>query len=106
MMEKPNFDYIDSLARGDEEVKKMLLDVIKTEFPEEKKDYFESFNQKDLKKTEENVHKLKHKISILGLVKSYELANVYEHNLREKSLSGYEDFEKIIETITEFIETL
>ena len=105
-MEKPNFEYINKLARGDEEVKKMLLDVIKSEFPEEKKDYFESFEKKDYKKIEENVHKLKHKISILGLVKSYELANNYEHNLREQNISGSKDFEQILDTITNFIEKL
>jgi hypothetical protein len=105
-MEKPNFEYIDKLARGDDEVKNMLLDVIKTEFPEEKKEYFESFNTRDFKKTEENVHKLKHKISILGLVKSYELANKYEHNLREESIDGYENFEATLANITNFIETI
>ena len=105
-MEKPNFEYIDKLARGDDEVKNMLLDVIKTEFPDEKKDYFESFNARDYKKTEENVHKLKHKISILGLVKSYELANIYEHNLREKNIEGYKVFEDTLANITNFIETL
>jgi DNA polymerase III delta prime subunit len=105
-MESPNFEYIDSLARGDENVRNILLEVIKTEFPEEKKEYVENFEKKDFKKIEENVHKLKHKISILGLVKSYELANEYEHNLRENSIEGYKDFEIILTTITNFVETL
>ena len=41
-MEQPNLEYINQLARGDDSIKNELIDVIKTEFPEEKKDYFES----------------------------------------------------------------
>ncbi|WP_046743379.1 Hpt domain-containing protein [Kordia zhangzhouensis] len=104
-MEQPNLHYIEQLARGDESVRKTLIDVILTEFPEEQKEYYESLKKKDYKKIEENVHKLKHKISILGLEKSYELANSYEHNLREKSLKGQQDFEQILRSITTYLKT-
>lgn len=105
-MEQPNLDYINQLARGDTSIEKTLIDVIKTEFPEEKQDYFDSIEKKAFKKIEENVHRLKHKISILGLEKSYEIANEFEHNLREHSLKRQEDFEKILEVISEYIETI
>jgi hypothetical protein len=105
-MENPNIEYIDELSRGDVAVKKLLIDVIKSEFPEEKKEYFESFNIKNFKKIEENVHKLKHKISILGLGDRYGLANTYEQNLREGSIDGFKEFEKTLAIITDFIETL
>lgn len=105
-METPNFEYINKLSRGDNAVKKMLVDIIKSEFSQEKEEYFKSFNEKKFKKIEENVHKLKHKISILGLKKSCNLANLYEYNLREKSIDGSNDFEKILEIITNFIEKL
>lgn len=105
-MEKPNLTYINQLARGDDAIKQTLIDVVKTEFPEEKQDYYDSLDKKDYKKIEENVHRLKHKISILGLEKSYELANTYEHNLREKNMDGVEDFEQILKTITAYIKTI
>jgi HPt (histidine-containing phosphotransfer) domain-containing protein len=105
-MEQPNLTYVEQLARGDENIRQTLIDVIKTEFPEEKKEYYESLAKKDYKKIEENVHKLKHKISILGLEKSYELANAYEHHLREHSMQGEEDFEQILNTITAYIKTI
>ncbi|QNM86904.1 Hpt domain-containing protein [Polaribacter pectinis] len=105
-MEKPNLSYVDELARGDESVRKILIDVIKSEFPEEKEDYYKSLKEKKYKKIEENVHRLKHKISILGLEKSYEKANKFEHNLREKSLVGFEDFEEILIAISRYIETI
>ncbi|MCH2194218.1 Hpt domain-containing protein [Kordia sp.] len=105
-MEQPNLTYVEQLARGDENIRSTLIDVIKTEFPEEKNEYYESLVTKDYKKIEENVHKLKHKISILGLEKSYELANTYEHNLREKRMDGVDDFEEILNTITAYIKTI
>ena len=105
-MEKPNLDYIDDIARGDTSIKKTLIDVIKNEFPKEKEDYFSSLKNKEYKKIEENVHRIKHKISILGLTKSYEKANEFEHNLREKNISGYQDFQKILNAISEYLETI
>ncbi|AUC23647.1 histidine kinase [Polaribacter sejongensis] len=105
-MEQPNLIYIEQLARGDESIRTELIGVIKTEFPEEKKEYHDSLEHKKFKKIEENVHKIKHKISILGLEKSYEMANKFEHNLREQSLEGQEDFDEILKAISDYIETI
>ena len=106
MMEKPNLNYVNNLSGDDSYVKELLIDVIKTEFPEEKKKYYESYHNKEFKKIEENVHRLKHKISILGLAKSYEIANEYEHNLRVKSIDKSDDFDIILLVITEYLKTL
>lgn len=106
MEETPNLNYINELARGDESVKNELLQVIKSEFPEEKQDYLDSLLTKDFRKIEENVHRLKHKISILGLEDSYTIANQFEHNLREHSFEKQKDFEKIITKISDYIDTL
>ena len=50
--------------------------------------------------------RLSSKISILGLVKSYEIANEYEHNLRVKSTDKSDDFDIILLVITEYLKTL
>ncbi|MEX6625507.1 Hpt domain-containing protein [Tenacibaculum salmonis] len=105
-MEKPNLEYVDKLARGDESIRKTLIDVIKTEFPEEKKDYYDSLKKKEYKKIEKNVHRIKHKISILGLEKSYKIANEFEHNLRELKLDKVEDFDEILIVISEYLKTI
>jgi HPt (histidine-containing phosphotransfer) domain-containing protein len=105
-MEQPNLEYINRLARGDETIKKELINIIKTEFPEEKKEYYASIESGVFKIIEENVHRLKHKISILGLVKNYEIANEFETNLRKLDLNGQEDFEKILRLITRYIKTI
>ena len=105
-MEQPNLEYINRLARGDESIKKELINIIKTEYPEEIKEYYSSIESGVFKRIEENVHRLKQKISILGLVKSYEIANKFETNLRKLDLNGQEDFEKILRLITQYIKTI
>ena len=48
-METPNYTIINALAKGDDEVKKMILEVLIEEFPLEKESYFNYFNLKDFK---------------------------------------------------------
>ena len=84
--------------------KEKLIHVIKEEFPEEKKNYFKNAN--NLSKMADDVHKLKHKISILGLKESYKIAEDFEKNLREESTLLKDDFEKILETISDFLNTI
>ena len=105
-MEQPNFSYIDQLSRGDDVFKQKLLDIIKIEFPEEKSIYLKNIESRKLKEAAENVHKLKHKISILGLEKSFVVATNFENNLIESSDLGREEFEDVLEVMTNFLSKL
>ncbi|WP_179021748.1 Hpt domain-containing protein [Winogradskyella forsetii] len=105
-MEQPNLSYIQSMSGGDKAFEQKLIGIIKAEFPEEKKVYFDNIEAKNFKLTAENVHKLKHKISILGLEKSYAIAVDYENNLIEHKTAGKAEFENILQNITDFLETL
>jgi HPt (histidine-containing phosphotransfer) domain-containing protein len=105
-METPNLTYIEKLSGGDEAFKKKLIAIIKDEFPEEKAVYEKNIGIKNFKLLADNVHKLKHKISILGLEKSYDIAVAYEENLIEGNTKGKEDFDKILANITSFLTTL
>lgn len=105
-MEKPSLTYIKSLSGGELEFEEKLIKIIKLEFPEEKSIYYEHLKEKSYVKAADDVHKLKHKISILGLEKSYNIAADYENDLRENSLKLMDDFEKILEIITEYLSTL
>lgn len=105
-MEQPNLSYIESMSGGDKAFEQKLIEIIKSEFPQEKQVYFDNIRAKDFKATAENVHKLKHKISILGLVKSYELAANYENNLIDGSSKGKDEFESTLQLMTDFLETL
>ena len=102
-MEKPNLSYINSLSAGDVTFKQKLIDIIKKEFPLEKDEYYKNLKDKNYKLVAENVHKLKHKISILGLEESYEIAVEYENNLKEKNTKLEKEFESILKNITKYL---
>ena len=105
-MEQPNLNQIELLAGNDVVFKTQLLQVIQKEFPAEKQFYEDCVLSKDNKKTAEIVHKLKHKISILGLEKGYEIAVHYENALRENQDSFKQDFEQVLLSISKFLEML
>jgi hypothetical protein len=108
MMEKPNLTYINKLAREDISVKNTLINVIKEEFPIEIKEYYNSVEKKIFKEIESNVHRIKHKFSILGLEENYENANKFEHNLRESRIEVMqkEKFEHILDVISQYLKTI
>lgn len=105
-MEQPNLNYIKQLSGGDKTFENKLISVIQLEFPEEKETYLKNIAAKKYKKTAENVHKLKHKISILGLESSHKIALQYEENLKENNDALRNDFESILNTITQYLTVL
>lgn len=106
-MEQPNLSYINTLSGGDEAFKNKLIAIVKNEFPQEKTEYLKNIEAKKFKEAAENVHKLKHKISILGLEKSYVIATNYENNLKDKNDdSAKAAFNTILQAITDFLATL
>lgn len=107
-MEKPNLNYINQLARGDQSVKEDLLLVIKTEFPEDLQTYQNSLVNFNFKNIEDIVHRIKHKFSILGLEKAYNNAVAFELSLREEVMDAEQQrsFENTLSTISNFISTI
>lgn len=105
-MEKPNLNYIKQLAGDNSEFKAKMIAILKSELPEEILIYEDQIQQKNLSEAAQSVHKLKHKISILGLEKSYYLAETYEENLKNGNVSFQEEFETILEVMLNFVQTL
>lgn len=104
MEEIPNLSYVDKLANGDAVFAKKLLDIIKKELSTEIETYRSHLKNEDFTKIADIVHKLSHKISILGLEKGYKISKEYEVDLLEKNLSLRTDFERILDTMSLFIE--
>ena len=102
-MEEPNLNYIKSISDGDKTFEKKLINIIKEEYPQEKYIYQTNIKSKNYKATSEIVHKLKHKINILGLTKSYDVAKDYENNLKEDKILLKEEFEAILSKITQYL---
>lgn len=102
-METPNLSYIKELAQGDTAFEEQLLQVIRTEFPDEVMKYKVYMEGGDLQKAAEMVHKIKHKISIFGMEESHGVASTFENNLRDGNRSLQTEFEAILNAITEFL---
>lgn len=105
-METPNFSYLKSFSGGDKVFEEKILNVIKMEFPEERDTYLNNNTANNFDLSSNNVHKLKHKLSILGLEKGYALASQHEINLTEGNNSLHEDFNAILNTMTAFLDKI
>jgi len=105
-MERPNLNYILKLSNNDENVKLKLIHVLKYELPLEIKDYQTSMYLNDLKQAAFYVHKLKHKIGIVGLEKSYYIAEAYENELQKNGKKLQIAFEKSLTLMQTFVNEL
>ena len=98
-METPNLNYIKELSGGDLVFEQNILDVLKKEFPEECSLFNENFEKQDYSELANNVHKIKHKISILGFKKGLTLASKFEKDLKKGDTKLYKDFINILNKI-------
>ena len=106
MKEIPNLDYINKLAKEDECVKNKLIASLKTEFSLDVINYKKSIQNLNFFESSESVHKLKNKISILGLDKSYCIAENFEKNLTNENLDLQKNFEQILKIIKHFLKNV
>ena len=106
MTEQPNISYIEKLADGDLSFQVELLRIVKEELPIEKKIFMKHFKDKDWNKCAEDVHKLKHKINLMGLTKGYALAASFEDELRLNRSTNFTSFILILEKIETFLKDL
>lgn len=106
MKEIPNLEYINQLSKTNLELKNRLISVLKTEFPKEVKIYEINMTTYNFKEAAENVHKLKHKVALLGLEKGYDITRNFEEQLKKDSNEGQSDFEAILMNIKSFLNKL
>lgn len=105
-METPNLDYINELSGDDVVFKNKFIEILKIEFPVEKEHYLDTIKNKRHKATAEIVHKLKHKLNILGLEESYRLSVIFEDELRLGNNRLKDDFLKIMNSIEDYLKTI
>lgn len=102
----PNLDYIKKLADGDRSFEQKFIQILKKEFPLEKEEYLHNISEKNLDEAALNVHKLKHKLGILGLEEDYMLAAKHEEALHEGNTEWEKDFLRTLEKVDDFIKTI
>jgi len=103
MTETPNLDYFKAIANGDSSLLKRLIHIVKEEFPIEKQYFLEVFDTRDFQKAAEAVHKLKHKINVFGLEKSYTIAARFENELHQEKTHSHSEFLGILEHIETYL---
>lgn len=105
-MEQPNLLYIEQLADKDVSFKRQLIAILKTELPKEIRIYQQSIIKKNNSLAAEIVHKIKHKIGVLGLIESHKMACIYEEELRNSRKKSILKFEKTLKIMTHFLKTI
>ena len=105
-MEIPNMNYINDLSGNDLVFKDSFVKVLQDEFPIEKMEYLDNINNNNTEAASQNVHKLKHKMNILGLEESYKMAVIFEEELRLGNNRLKHDFMEILNTIEDYLKTI
>ncbi|MFM2368129.1 MAG: hypothetical protein RL619_425 [Bacteroidota bacterium] len=105
-MEKPNLNYINELSGDNLEFKTKIIEIVKKELPLEISVYDEFMKNENFSNAAQSVHKIKHKISILGLEKSYYIAEEYENNLNKATTILQFEFESLLKSMQEFVDNL
>jgi hypothetical protein len=105
-MEKPNIEYINKLSRNEDAVKQKFIGILKFELPVEIDAYYVSLHLNRWTQTMKCIHKLKNKIAILGLEKSYHLADEYEKSDQSSRKKLQIAFEKTLTLMQQFVNCL
>ena len=105
-MEQPNLKYINKLSGDNIEFRTKLIGILKKELPEEVEGYLQEMKNVNFSYAAQSVHKLKHKISLLGLEKSYYIAEEYEDNLIKGTTLLKLEFETILKSMQDFVDCL
>jgi HPt (histidine-containing phosphotransfer) domain-containing protein len=98
-MEQPNLSVIKEISGNDSEFESSILEILKTEFPKEVKLFKENFENKNYLEAANDVHKIKHKISLLGLEKGLNTATDFEKALKEGDTKLHNNFLEILDKI-------
>ncbi len=105
-MEEPNLNYIKQLSEGDITFEESIINVLKKEFPEELLLFNTNYADENFSEAANNVHKLKHKVSILGLTNDLKLSSNFENDLRKGDLKLYEDFVNVLNKIHVYLDNI
>ena len=106
MSEIPNLLYVKELSAGSIDFEQKLIGILKREFSEEKKEFLSNYNAQLYDIAAENVHKLKHKIGMLGFEIGYQTTIDFEEELKIHNPTLYSKFILILDTIDEFLKAL
>ncbi|WP_435416649.1 Hpt domain-containing protein [Polaribacter aestuariivivens] len=104
-METPNLNYVREISGGDKDFEASVLSILKAEFPLEFLAIKKNFENNNYEQVSFDIHKIKHKISMLGMKKSFELASELERNIKNGDLEQYNKFVDVLNRINVYLNT-
>ena len=105
-MEEPNLNYIKEISGGDSSFEEKIIGLLKVELPSEIEEFERNFNNKNYELAASNVHKLKHKVGILGIPEAHKKTTLFEKQLKQGDTTLLEEFQEITKKITKFVSKL
>lgn len=105
-MEQPNLSYIKKISKGDASFEENILGIITEELQGEIDNYYNFLKNNNLKKAKVYIHRIKHKMSILGLEKSYEITNTFENSFLSSKREHQVYFESMLPIMINYLKTL
>lgn len=103
MKETPNLSYFEELAGDDYDFGQQFLKLLKEEFLWEVGMYLRYIKRNEPRAAVEIVSKSKFKLSMLGLVNSFDFANSHEENLQVGDKSMHNEYLKILNKVSAFL---
>ena len=101
----PNLNYIKEMSEGDAAFEENLLKVMKSEFKRDSKVYVDDFSKAHYLKCAQMVHKMLHKITILGLLEGHKMAKKHEEALKKSDTKYHSEFLEILKAMSNFLES-
>ena len=98
-MEEPNLSVIKEISGNDIDFQNSILEIIKTEFSEEVNLFTKNFIDNNFSEAANNVHKLKHKIGLLGLESGLKVASAFEEGLKKGNTKLHHNFLEVLDKI-------
>jgi len=105
-MKSPNLNYVNDLAGDDESFRNQFIAILKTELPLEVELYRRYMEQEEWKSAAESVHKMKHKLGIASMDEAYEIAILFEEELKTGSKNSQIAFERELKRLSDFVNDL
>lgn len=102
-MEQPHLKMIEEIAGGDLDFQNEILTILKKEFSVEAGNYVDNYLAKNYIEASKNVHKLKHKISLLGLEEGLALAASFEKQLKDNNTELHQNFIQLLDKINVYL---
>ena len=102
---QPNLSQIQEIAAGDDSLTDRLIAILKKEFPQERDQFINLIQNNNFHDAAALVHKIKHKIILLGMDKSYNIAINFENELKNGKMTLFSKFVLILDKIDQFLKT-